>query len=561
MKPGHALLNANPVIFGEIYPNGRVYQVPPFQRNYSWTEDEWEDLWNDLIDLPNQAEFHYLGALVVREIVRGPYLLIDGQQRLATLSLLALAVISLIRELQDRGVEPENNKVRFDLLFNQFLGMRDPSSLRVSSRLQLNRADNSFYQTLIEFRTPSSVRNLRQSEQLLWQGYLYFQQRLRDWMPTPDGEHLSRFLNETVGRGLMFMEIRVDDDQRAYSFFETMNDRGLDLAPTDLVKNYLFSLLFPNDRDIAEAEEIWFRIEGNVHSVDFPSFLRHSIASRAPSPGRDRLFAAVKRQVPHRNGVFPLLRRLEEDSPIYHALGDPFNVHWLDFPGTREHLRVLGLFDVNLYRSLGLAAYHHLSASDFIRTLKIIAVVVLRFSMIGRRALHLMERVFNETAIGVSNGTIKSPADIVSSLAPVYVADDQFRADFRRIAFPERSQRKLVTYILLQLEAQITGKAVVDFESGDTTIEHILPENPGDGWESFTGDHRQAYTHRLGNLALLEPKLNRLAANLPIEEKAEIYAQSQFQLTRDAAKLAWNPAAIELRQDQLAKIATAAWRI
>ncbi len=141
MKPGF-ILDTKSKNFAELFPNGTVYQVPVFQRDYSWTVDEWEDLWNDVSELIPAREGHFMGALVIRATDDGPELVIDGQQRIATLSLLVLAVLSRIRELETKGIDPEDNRERFDLLFGRFLGTKDAASLRSAPRLQLNRHGN-----------------------------------------------------------------------------------------------------------------------------------------------------------------------------------------------------------------------------------------------------------------------------------------------------------------------------------------------------------------------------------------------------------------------------------
>src|SRR5215469_4970275 len=94
--------------FLELVGNGRVYRVPPYQRDYSWEEEQWEDLWNDILDLCDRPdERHYMGALVVEARTDREFLIIDGQQRLATLSLLALAVVAKLRHMADDGIDPD----------------------------------------------------------------------------------------------------------------------------------------------------------------------------------------------------------------------------------------------------------------------------------------------------------------------------------------------------------------------------------------------------------------------------------------------------------------------
>jgi hypothetical protein len=222
---------------------------------------------------------------------------------------------------------------------------------------------------------------------------------------------------------------------------------------------------------------------------------------------------------------------------------------------------VLRLIEVPQMLALLLAARSALAPQEFVKLLKALVVVSMRYLVAANKPGHRLEQSCDLAAKAIHGAEGKSAKDIIEQLGAVAVADREFRSDFAYLSFPERAQRKLATYVLLKLEAQITGRAVVDFDSAEATIEHILPENPADGWEDFDDRNRERFTFRLGNLTILEPKLNRLAANKPMEAKVEIYAQSQFQLTRDIATTVWTPASIEQRQDQLAKLATAAWRL
>ncbi len=90
-------LNTRTTNFLELIGNGRIFRVPQYQRDYSWGEEQWEDLWNDILELKcSPDDRHYMGALVVEAKSDREYCIIDGQQRLATLSLIALAVISAL---------------------------------------------------------------------------------------------------------------------------------------------------------------------------------------------------------------------------------------------------------------------------------------------------------------------------------------------------------------------------------------------------------------------------------------------------------------------------------
>jgi hypothetical protein len=121
--PIRETLTAKPVSLAEVLSNGKRYSVPRFQRDYAWAESEWAELWADICDVHRAAPDtnHYLGALVLQPGERGDSRIIDGQQRLVTLSVLALAVIKRIDELarargrargQSRAVAPAARALR-----------------------------------------------------------------------------------------------------------------------------------------------------------------------------------------------------------------------------------------------------------------------------------------------------------------------------------------------------------------------------------------------------------------------------------------------------------------
>ena len=133
------LLDTRTASFLELIGNGRIYRVPAYQRDYSWKDEHWEDLWNDLWEMHGDVdERHYMGALVIEGISDREFQIIDGQQRLATLSILALAVLGQLETLAEQGVDPQANRERAAGLRNRFIGEKDPASLVESSKLFLN---------------------------------------------------------------------------------------------------------------------------------------------------------------------------------------------------------------------------------------------------------------------------------------------------------------------------------------------------------------------------------------------------------------------------------------
>lgn len=117
------LLNTSTATFLELIGNGRLYRVPPYQRDYSWSEEQWEDLWNDIIDLVGRPDdTHYMGALVVEGESDRAFSVIDGQQRIATLSLLTLAAIKQLQNWVAVGVDTDGNTQRSEALRSRYVG-------------------------------------------------------------------------------------------------------------------------------------------------------------------------------------------------------------------------------------------------------------------------------------------------------------------------------------------------------------------------------------------------------------------------------------------------------
>ena len=209
------VLSTSTINYLELIGNGKAYRVPPYQRDYAWTEEEWEDLWNDVLDLRQENEGrHYMGALVVQGESDREFTIIDGQQRLATISILSLAVIARLHRMADREIDAERNRERAKELRNRFVGEKDPASLIESSRLNLSLTDDAFYQDyLVQLREPPNPRGLPQSNSLLWRCFRYFSERLEALDDLEeDGEALARVLSETTARCLLFILIKVEDE-------------------------------------------------------------------------------------------------------------------------------------------------------------------------------------------------------------------------------------------------------------------------------------------------------------------------------------------------------------
>lgn len=552
--------------FKNLLGNGRTYRVPPFQRDYSWREENWEDLWLDLIDLTEgRSSQHYMGSLVLmQEGHPERFTIIDGQQRIATLSILVLAVISRLRRLAADSDEGDANHERAAVLRSGFIGAKQAGSLVETSKLTLNRNDNDFYQgTLVQLEEPASERALGDSEKLLWGAFKYFSNKIAGCLGQWTGQQLAEWIESRVSVHLLFIQVVVEDDMGAYTVFETLNARGLELTAGDLIKNYLMSLVAGKGRgDLDHVLRRWQRMTNRLGTSRLPEFLRHYFNSRFQFVRQERLFRRIREEFHSPVASIGLVGDLEKASIGYQALQDAEDDFWLDFPGAAEQVRALILFGVSQYKPLALAAIRKLIPVHAVTILRDCVALSFRFNVISRLGTHELERRYNEAALGIETGALTTPAAVRGRLMPVYVDDDQFKADFEVFRQPATSKgKRLLRYILCELERQHSGQDLT-WSATTATIEHIAPASLDDGWEGlFSSEEHLRLVDRLGNYALLERGKNRDIGQKPFEQKAEVLKTSQYKLTAGLAENdEWTPARITQRQRELARMATTVWR-
>ena len=562
------LLNTRTANYLDLIGNGRIYRVPAYQRDYSWQEEQWEDLWLDILDLrTNPENSHYMGALVVEGKTDREFLIIDGQQRLATLSLLALAIIQSLNRLADQNVDPASNRERAQSLRTRFIGEKDPASLVESSKLFLNHTDDGFYQDyLVQLRPPLNPRGLPLSNKLLWECFRYFSKKI-DELPSEmqAGQPLAALLAEVVGRQLMFILITVDNELNAYTVFETLNARGLELSATDLLKNFLFSRM-RTPADLEALQRRWRALIATVTQERFPEFLRYHLLCELPQVRTQRLFKLIRERISSPEDVFALMDALEKRSELFTALSDPNHGYWIENPGARPFIKELALFRVGQMTPLLFAAWEKFQAEDFISVLRMVSVASFRYTIVCSLNTNALEPAYHEAAKAVLEGAAGRPAQVFSILQRVvYVTDDVFKENFARLAIRTGGQRKkLVKYILAKLESDRSGRAV-DPDTDPASIEHILPENPQEVWEQMIPREKwEESIYRLGNLTLLSPADNRHIGNADYASKLIAYRNASYVMTADVTDLApeeWTLEFIRLRQERLASRAVHLWRL
>jgi hypothetical protein len=554
----------------KLLGNGLTYSIPRFQRDYSWSEVEWEDLWADIIETTREGgeTAHYMGYLVLQSQNEKTFDVIDGQQRLTTLSIVVLSTLRNLKKLIDAGKDAERNQQRLDQLRQTYIGYLDPVTLVSRSKITLNRNNDSYYQTyIVPLADNLPQRGFRASEHLLRKASDWFEKKIEDYVkttPASDAGVKLASLVDVMSDRLFFTVITVTDELNAYKVFETLNARGVRLSSTDLLKNYLFSVVHKNDEhehEMRKLEDRWESLVTRLAEEKFPDFLRTYWISRNGLVRQSELFKVIRNKVHEREDAFNLMRGLEENMDTYLGLTKPELSSWSK--DTKYHAKLLQLFSIRQPFPVLMAAKRILDDQEFEKLMKIFSKISFRYNVICSSPTSEQENIYSSLSLEISAGKITSFAEIIDRLKGIYVSDDKFKVAFTEKIFKTTQGRnkKIVKYILSELEYQESG-IKPDLDDNAYNIEHILPENPSNSyWKEFNNEEIENDLYRIGNMTLLSLTNNRDIKNYSYEQKKVVFQGSQFQITRDITAESWNHDSIHMRQEKLAKIASGIWKI
>jgi len=316
----------------DLIGNGKKFIVPKFQRDYSWNEEQWGDLWADLqsINFAEKDDSHYMGYLVLQEIADNQFIVVDGQQRLTTLTLLFIAACYVFQEMIANNQEIEENTIRLQEL-KKYVGPTNPITRAQENKITLNRNNNHFFRTfLCQLSEHIPVTGIKYSEKLLKEAKDYFVKQLQDKFT--NGQQLIEFILQNVSLRLYFTTIIVNDEVNAYTIFETLNARGVQLSTPDLLKNYLLSLAareVSHGTVIDELDETWEKITEQIADNSFNDFVRHEWNSCNRSATKTELFRRIKTAITTPVESFSYIQRLYTQSFNYSALLDPNSDMWV----------------------------------------------------------------------------------------------------------------------------------------------------------------------------------------------------------------------------------------
>jgi hypothetical protein len=551
-------INVQQIGIGALLKQYRLL-VPPNQREYSWTDKQVGKLLEDLAKaLSDEEPEYFLGTIAT--IPRGPELLevVDGQQRLATTAIFLSEIRNYLRD---------KDPLISDSIDRDFLIAIDRGKREHVPKLQLNVDDNEFFRSRITLKAIGDIQPpARISHRLINAAFDKTRGQIKRIVAPYDtkdhGDVLNKWI-EFIENKAQAILLKVPSDINAYTMFETMNDRGLRTSQADLVKNYLFGQA---GQRLPEAQQAWTRMRGSLESLEEEditvTFLRQAMIAIRGYLTAEKVYEAVQSKAKGPQTAVELLSELDRLSVSYVAMLNSESEKWNTYPESmRRAVQTLDRLNMRILRPLMLAVASRFSpkeATDAFRTFISWSVRLLIAS--STRSESVIEPIAT-AANKVFLGDLTNVAALKKSLVELIPSDEQFKQAFETATV---SKGVLARYYLRSLEMAAKREANPWFIPNDDkqviNLEHVLPENPEDNWETFTDEDVVIYSKRLGNLALLQAKNNSDLRSAPFKTKKKTYAQSPYVLTSQIAKVSdWSPSQIVLRQKGLADLALVAW--
>ncbi|MEV4015662.1 DUF262 domain-containing HNH endonuclease family protein [Nonomuraea angiospora] len=547
---------------GDIFSDRYRFTIPRYQRPYAWTTEQAGEMIDDLLAASDakpsldDADPYFLGSIVlVKDDDDAQAEVVDGQQRLTTLTIL----LSTLRGyVPDAFISP---------LHERIFQKGDPIKGTLDQpRLTVRDRDQEFFHKHIQKLStaqdlkalatdslPDSRRNVVQNASL-------FHERLSSL-----SESARTRLVQFVDRHTYLVVVATQDFESAYRIFTVLNERGLNLSHSDILKSEIIGKIPDSDQNSYTHK--WESEEEDLGRSDFADLFSHIRMVFAKTKARESILREFRTAVLAQMGdgrefidsvlvpmsdAFEVVKRAdykaatgaEEINQLLRWLNLLDNDDWippairyLSNPTTETH---------NLRRFL--IDLERLASSLLVRRVD----VTRRIERYGRvlQALEAGTNMFDETS-------------------PLQLDDTEVADTLKRLEGDIYSITRVRMYVLLRLDSALSSGGA-SYDHPIITVEHVLPQHPADGsawWSAFTDKQHDFWVHRLANLVLLTRRKNSEASNLDFETKKEKYfttrtGTSPFALTSQVlATEEWTPAYLWHRQEALVAALRDLWRL
>ena len=526
-------LNAVTKSVNDLFNAQKKYVVPRFQREYSWKQEQVKDLWDDIvskISIQNKSiinEEYFIGCIVlIGDDTSSKMLIVDGQQRLTTLTILLSSIVKRFTELnqldsanalQENVIEGKDNDGKKYFKF-------------------VSESPKPFFQNEIQAITPESQSCASTTEELLIEkNYKFFKKCISSYKLDGLNEIKSLVaLREQVLKYLKVILITAKDEDDAYTIFETLNARGMSLSSVNLIKNWIFKNYkqeHPNDN----AKTNWETIRQNTtEPADLEEFFRHHWNSKYNSSSDANLYKSFKKSLINKVIIDAksFIDELKHSSETYRTIILPTapDSTTQKEKSVYKSLELLNQYKIKLARPLLLSALE-LRKKNKINETNLIKLVtnIEKFHFIvskicqsrasglegkyGRTARQLYKASNKKEIIDIinelNNDLIKkmpNATNIIDSLGKIELTESK------------TTYKKVIQTIFSKIEFKLSGEVELYFNS--LSIEHICDQS---------SIHKNNWNHKIGNLLPLAEKINNgIGKNINFKDKINHYKNSSL---------------------------------
>lgn len=548
----------------------KIYKVPRYQRCFSWEREQIETFWEDLTAVikerkKGKKEDYFFGSMIFKELSEEEVEIIDGQQRMAVITIL----FSCIRDLLSYS-----NTFWVDLglagvIDNRYITNYGPSNLPQTFKLILNQTDDSFFKYYIQEKREEKnferKRNLHYSNRLILNAYNILRGKILEELNKINSDDDKRvFLNnivEIVAFDFKILSTYVDSIEEAFVVFETLNDRGLDLSIADLLKNYFYSKA---GKRLDKVQSLWEDMMEKLDNKDLNRFLRYYWLSSKGLVREKELYRVLKNELNTEEEVCRFVHNLKNEAEIYYDLINPDYNSWKDKNIVKLLIQLKNLNVKQVYPLL-LSGYKifEKSISNFKTLIEWSINLTFRYSIICGRNPNDLEKEYSNMARMIRNG--KDLKYIKKHFLELNPDDEDFIKNFEK---KEIKNQKIARYLLAKIVNTEREKKDTPINENDEniTLEHIIPKKLTTEWIEYIKKYNlnhEELLYRIGNLTLLIFSRNKNISNKSFQEKCKEYKKSDLFITKDIyyKYKDWNEEAINARQKELAEIAKKIWKI
>jgi len=516
------------------------YVIPIYQRNYDWKAKQCLNLFEDIlrVGMHEHNVHHFIGTIVdvkqgmstVPEDEVTQIAIIDGQQRLTSLTLIYIALYRLAKELTDQSL--------MDEIHDYYLINRYAKTEQHKLKLKTNQHNEDDLRLLLN----GNDNNSHEKYSTVINNFRFFKNRINQ----NNYQHIRRGL-----RKLDIIVIELDVNDEPQRIFESLNSTGLDLTQADLIRNYILMGMDTQQQETI-YKDYWEHIEklaidDKDNSNKVSDFIRHYLTiknNKVPKIGD--VYETFKLHFPlsQQENIESLLSELKSLAVPYNHLVNPQRESDIEI---QTHLRYIEQLNVLVCYPFLMRVYadyiqKKIDKSIFIDVLELVQSFLIRRMIIGQGSNglnHIFANLYNQHSSKDGNN------DFVYNIAKSLVAragvhsfpkDDVVKNSLKTVSIYSTGKRgDVIKYLLERLERLENNKEKVQIYGNDKiTIEHIFPQNPAQRWreELEPNEYKEMETHlhTLANLTITGS--NSELSNKTFSEKKKLYEESNFWLNR-----------------------------